>query len=109
MPDNILFYAIGGIFAVGIIIAVIFIVKRYNNIKKNGVETDAVISRIKENETLNDDGSVDTDYIYYVKFTTQDGQAVEARLGGAPKLTRVGDRVRIKYLPEKPKYAILIK
>lgn len=109
MQGNTLFYVSGGIIVVGMIIAIVFIVKRYNNIKKNGVEADAVISRIKENETLNDDGSIDTSYIYYVKFTAQDGQVVEARLGGAPRLTRVGDRVRIKYLPEKPKYAILIK
>lgn len=109
MQGNTLFYVIGGIIVVAIIIAIVFIVKRYNNIKKNGVEADAVISRIKEDETRNDDGSVDYSYIYYVKFTAQDGQVVEARLGGAPRFTRVGDRVRIKYLPEKPKYAILIK
>ena len=109
MQGYTLFYVAGGIFIAAMIIAAIFIVKRYNNIKKNGVEADAVISRIKENETLNDYGSVDHSYIYYVKYTAQDGQLVEARLGGAPRLTRVGDRVRIKYLPEKPKYAIIIK
>lgn len=47
---------------------------------------------------------VDNNYTF-----TIDGQAVEARLGGAPRFTNVGDRVRIKYLPEKPRYAIIIK
>ena len=109
MQGNILFYVIGGIIVAAIIIAIVFAVKRNNNIKKNGIETDAVVSRIKENETGNDDGSTDYSYTYYVKFTAQDGQVVEAKLGNAPRLTREGDRVRIKYLPEKPKYAIIIK
>ena len=108
MQGNILFYVIGGVIAVGIIIAIVFVVKRYNNIKKNGVEADAVVSRIEENETINDDGSTDYSYTYYVRFTAQDGQVIEARLGG-PRFTNVGDRVRIKYLPEKPRYAIIIK
>ena len=47
---------------------------------------------------------IDNNYTF-----TIDGQAVEARLGGAPRFTNVGDRVRIKYLPEKPRYAIIIK
>ena len=54
MQGNTLFYVIGGLIAVGIIIAIVFVVKRYNNIKKNGVEADAVVSRIMENETIND-------------------------------------------------------
>lgn len=47
---------------------------------------------------------IDNNYTF-----TIDGQAVEARLSGAPRFTNVGDRVRIKYLPEKPRYAIIIK
>ena len=44
---------------------------------------------------------IDNNYTF-----TIDGQAVEARLGGAPRFTNVGDRVRIKYLPEKPRYQV---
>ena len=47
--------------------------------------------------------------IYYVTYVNQDGQTVEAQLLGAPGRTREGDRVRIKYLPEKPHFAILVK
>ena len=73
------------------------------------VDGTATIISIEENETINDDGSTDYSYTYYIKFTAQDGQAVEARLGGAPRFTNVGDQVRIKYPPEKPRYAIIIK
>ena len=106
---NPLFYIIIAAVAVAAVIGIVFTVKRNMAIKKNGVEADAVVSRIKEVETTNDDGSIDTSYIYYVKFTTQDGQVVEAKLGHAPRFTREGDQLRIKYLPEKPKNVILVK
>lgn len=106
---NPIFYVAIAVAAVAAVIAIIFTVKRYTAIKKNGVEADAVVSRIKEVENQNDDGSYDTTYTYYVKFTTQDGQTVEAKLGSAPRFTREGDRLRIKYLPEKPKNVILVK
>ena len=42
-------------------------------------------------------------------YVDQQGKSVEARLNSAPGRTREGDRVRIKYLPEKPHFAILMK
>ena len=109
MDGKLIFYVAVGIFAIAAVIGIVYVVKRNNAIKKNGVEVDAVVSRIKETETANDDGSFDTTYTYYVKFRNQDGQTVEAKLGNAPGFTREGDRLRVKYLPEKPKYAILVK
>ena len=47
---------------------------------------------------------IDNNYTF-----TIDGQVIEARLGGAPRFTREGEQVRIKYPPEKPRYAIIIK
>ena len=96
------------------IIAAVVIVAAYNIIKvltirRKGVETEGVISRITEHSSVDGDGSLDVTYTYYVVFRTQDGQEVEADLNHAPGRTRVGDRVRIKYLPEKPKHAVLIK
>ena len=96
------------------IIALVVIVAAFNIIKvltirKKGVETEGVISRITEQSTVGGDGSIDVTYTYYVIYTTQDGQEVEADLNHAPGRTRVGDAVRIKYLPEKPKHAVLVK
>ena len=53
---NPLFYVAIAVAAVAAVIAIIFTVKRYTAIKKNGVEADAVVSRIKEVENQNDDG-----------------------------------------------------
>ena len=97
-----------------VIIAAVVIVAAFNIIKvltirKKGIETDGVISHITGSSTVDGDGSLDVTYTYYVVFKTQDSQEVEADLNHAPGRTRVGDQVRIKYLTDKPKHAVLIK
>lgn len=109
-----------GLIVVVALIGVIFTTKRNNEIKQNGIETDAVVSRIKENESVDEDGFVTTSYTYYVTYRTMDGQTVEAKLGSGKSIDnnivgkpwdsdlKEGVSIRIKYLPEKPKYVIRI-
>lgn len=104
-----MFYVILAIVAVAAVIGIVYVIKRNSAIKKNGIEADAVVSRIKEVETTNDSGNYEVNYTYYVTYQTQDGNTVEAKLSGAPAFTREGDKLRIKYLPEKPKFVILVK
>ena len=106
---EILTYVIFGVVVVGIVGGIIFTIMRTNAIKKNGIEANAVVSRIKEQESTDSDGFTDTTYIYFVKFTTQDGQEVESRLSNPPSRIKVGDSLTIKYLPNKPKLVITIK
>ncbi len=106
---DILIYIITGVVVVGIVGGIIFTIMRTNAIKKNGIEANAVVSRIKEQESTDSDGFTDTTYIYFVKFRTQDGQDVEARLSNPSGKIKVGDELRIKYLPNKPKVVIVIK
>ena len=97
-----------GIIAAVVIVAAFNIIKVLT-IRKKGIETEGVISRIEEQSSVDGDGSLDVTHTYYVVFRTQDGQKTEADLNHAPGHMRVGDQVRIKYLPEKPKHAVLIK
>ena len=106
---EILTYVIFGVVVVGIVGGIIFTIMRTNAIKKNGIEANAVVSRIKEQENTDSEGITDTTYIYYVTFTTQDGQSVEAKLSNPPSKIKVGDSLTIKYLPNKPKLVIAIK
>ncbi|MBQ9552438.1 MAG: DUF3592 domain-containing protein [Clostridia bacterium] len=100
-----------------IAVAVIFTSKRNKEIDQNGIEADAVVTRINVNESVDEDGSVTTSKTFYVTYQTRDGQSVEAKLGSGKSFdVRIGHawdddlyegcRVRIKYLPEKPKYAV---
>lgn len=102
-------YVFIAIVAIALVVGAVFTVKRNMAIQKNGIEADAVVSRIEENESSNDDGSRDVTYNYYVRYQAQDGREVEARLGSEPANAFVGSRLRVKYLPEKPKYVILAK
>ena len=101
--------------------AVIIRNKRINGeIDRNGIETGAVVSRVKEKVTSDSDGMVSVSHIYYVTYRTMDGQTVEAQLGSGKSVDfrigrktwdhdlQEGTQVRIKYLSEKPYYAIRV-
>lgn len=103
-------YVFIGIFAAVIAVGFVITVRRNNAIRKNGVEADAVVSRIEEHDSVDGDGMIDTTYTYFVTFKTQDGSTVEAQLGKIfQKHYRVGDQFRIMYLPEKTNYAVPVK
>ena len=87
----------------------IFNYKRSKAINEGGVEADAVVSRIKENEGEDADGSRTVEYVYYVRYQNEAGESVEAKLGNPPRFITEGTQLRIKYLPEKPKYVLAVK
>jgi len=103
------FYIIIGVVAVAVVCFLVFRIMRNKKINENGIEARAVISRIKEIESSNDDGSYNTTYEYFVKYTTQTGEEVEAKLDNPPRFAQQGDQLKIKYLPEKPKYVRRVK
>ena len=77
--------------------------------KKNGIETSAFVTRITEDTQADSDG-VSTTYNYYVQYTTDEGRSQEALISNPGfKGFKVGDQIKIKYLPEKPNAAVWIK
>ena len=102
-------YVLIAVIVIAVAVGAFFTIKRNRAIQQNGIEADAVVSRVVEHENQNDDGSHDVSYTYYVKYQTQDGKIVEAKLGNAPAHLYVGSTLRVKYLPEKPKYVIPAK
>ena len=100
-----------GIIIIAIVVAVaVYIFYRNWFTKKNGTETEAVVSRIEEYETTDSDGT-STSYNYYVRYHDEDGHPHEARISnmGFSRGLIVGDQIRIKYLPEKPGMAVWIR
>ena len=102
-------YLIIGAVAALIIGVAIYTFIRNNKIRKNGVEADAVVSRIEEEQTVSSEDGVDYTYTHYVTYRNPQGETVEAKLDHAPGRIRVGDTVKIKNLPEKPHFAVLVK
>ena len=104
-----------------VILAAIAYTKRRNNeIRRDGIETDAVVSRVSESESTDEDGHTSYSRFFYVTYRKTDGQTAEAMLGSGKSIdVRLGGKawdddlyegkdIRIKYLPEKPEYAIRI-
>lgn len=78
------------------------------NAKKDGIETDAVVSHI-EREVRTSNGAEFPRQFFYAVFLTQDGLKNEARLLNPKKTLCVGDRIRVRYSPEKKDVAYLVK
>lgn len=96
-----------------IIIAVVagsFLYAGYSiwRIKKNGIETDAFVSRIEERESSDADG-VTFYEDYYVRYQDREGRTQEAIISNPKRKGLVlGARIRIRYLPEKPNNVVYI-
>ena len=95
--------------------------KRNSEIKMNGIEADAVVTRVEENVSTDADGSISgINRTYFVTYRTLNGETVEAELASGKSLDihigkadwdrdlHEGSRVRIKYLPDRPHYVIRI-
>lgn len=101
-------YAIIAVIVIAVVIGLVFNYKRSKAINERGIEADAVVSRIKEIETEND-GQRETRYEYFVKYRNEAGETVEAKLGNPPRFLMEGTELRVKFLPEKPKYVLTVK
>ena len=101
-------YAIIAVIVIAVVIGLVFNYKRSKAINERGIEADAVVSRIKEIETEND-GQRETRYEDFVKYRNEAGETVEAKLGNPPRFLMEGTELRVKYLPEKPKYVLTVK
>ena len=72
-------------------------------ISENGIETDAVVSRITE------DMSQDlSDFMVYVRYRTQNGEEIEGVLSNPRTDLEEGQQVRIKYHPRYKSNARLV-
>ena len=104
-----MYYAVIGICLAAVAVAVVFIRRRNKAIQANGIVIDTEISRIENVEQPDGKGGTTCKQEYFVRFTTQDGRPVEARLGNPPRHAAVGSPVRVKYLPDKPTYVRAVK
>lgn len=97
-------FAIGGIWA--------FAVSK--KVKKEGIETEAVVSRVEIHEWTGGTGDTwaqnNVTEEYYITYTNQEGQTVEAMLTNPGSNTfKKGDRIKIKYLPGRQDYPVLVE
>lgn len=102
-------YIFIGVAVVVVAIVAVYSILRNKKINENGIEADAVVARIDTDTQTDADGSVSTNETYYVEYQNAEGQIVTAKLGNPPFGAVVGTTMRVKYLPEKPKYVRRVK
>ena len=78
-------------------------------VKRNGIEAEAYVTRLEERESTDSDGGTSVYYDVYVLYTTKEGRRVEAALSNPKNSLRAGDRVTVKYLPEKEDMPVFIR
>ena len=102
-------YIFIGVAVVVVAIVAVYTILRNKKINENGIEVDAVISRIDTDTQTDSDGSVSENKTYYVEYQNAEGGIVTAKLGNPPFGAAVGTAMRVKYLPEKSKYVRRVK
>ena len=74
-------YIFIGVAVVVVAIVAVYTILRNKKINENGIEVDAVISRIDTDTQTDAGGSVSTNETYYVEYQNAEGQIVTAKLG----------------------------
>ena len=114
---------LGAALIIGIIVFVMIRTALQNKkIRENGIVTEAVVSRIEEEDHTDGDGiPLGTIYDYYVTYRTIDGMETEARLGSGKPVDNqmttnhwasdlyVGCPLTVMYDPANPGYAIRVR
>ena len=97
-------------FILFIVVAGAFLVYAYlRNRKMNteGIRTDAVVSRIERNESVDDEG---VSYRFFVSYKDEEGKMQEALIvNRLNEKFEKGQTVKIAYLPEKKEQAVVIE
>ncbi len=79
-------------------------------VRKEGIETTAVVSRITEDESVTLDeeeaGGMIT-HTFYVSYKNQMGEQIEATLSNPKNDLEVGSRIKIRYLPGREEYPVM--
>lgn len=74
--------------------------------KQNGIETEALVSRIETCKNVAR-GAEFISRSYYIRFQAQNGLENESRLLNPKRFLEVGSKIRIKYTDERADYAVL--
>lgn len=96
------------IFGVLLVLGFIYTLIYQKRLKKIGIEAEGVI-RIDIVDSVSADEFFDKHTEHYVKYINENGKEIEATIANPKKDMNTGDRIKIKYLPDNPKYAYFIE
>ena len=88
-----------------IISIILFMLKREKNIEKNGIEVDAVVTKVTDSY---DNDSRIRIYTSYVKYIGDDNNEHESKIINISTNYSYGKKLKVKFLPGKYKYCIVV-
>ena len=92
-------------------VAIVGIYTAYLQIRtrKSGIETEATVVDVREKWVREGDGD-SLEYTYVVSYKNREGEKVEAALAtvsNGKKNLEIGDRITVRYLPERQDYPVM--
>lgn len=100
-------WIIGAICVIFVIARVVLTLRKAKKIDREGIETDAVVSKIVESRDVEASSS---SYTTYVKYMDRDGNTLESPMAFTVRPEHAeGDEVRIRYIPGDKKLVREVK
>lgn len=96
------------VFGVLIIISFIFTLFYQDKLKKKGIEAEGIV-KIDVSDSVSTDEFFDKRTYHYVIYINENCEEIEATIANPNKNLTSGDKIKIKYLPNNPKYAYFIE
>jgi len=95
-------------FGILIVIGFIYTIIYQDKLKKNGIEAEGVV-RIEVVDSISADEFINKTTYHYVTYKTQTGEEIKATIANPKKELNTGDKIKLKYFPNNPKYAYFVE
>ena len=78
---------------------------------KDGIQVEAVLQRVEKHESIDidNDGNTSSTYTFWVTYTNDSGQKVDAMLLNGKRTMQIGEHLSVKYLPNRPDLVMNIR
>ena len=100
------------IMIVGVVLVLSVVVYRLiyrRKIIKDGIQVEAVLQRVEVDESRDTEGNTSSTYTFWVTYTNDSGQKVEAELLNGERTMQIGEHLSVKYLPNRPDLVMNIR
>ena len=76
---------------------------------KDGIQVEAVLQRVEVDESRDTEGNTSSTYTFWVTYTNDSGQKVDAKLLNGKRTMQIGEHLSVKYLPNRPDLVVNIR
>ena len=100
------------IMIVGVVLVLSVVVYRLiyrRKIIKDGIQVEAVLQRVEVDESRDTEGNTSSTYTFWVTYTNDSGQKVDAKLLNGKRTMQIGEHLSVKYLPNRPDLVVNIR